>query len=174
LILASEPWISLGYRESDVDAIVRASSADNLLVARSGGRVVGFSLSAAGVLLGEYLKILAVEAAYQKRGVGRALMQEIERRAFDRWPNVYLCVSDFNRGARAFYRGLGYEEVGSLHDLLLPGKGEVLMRKTIGAWRSFREESSSQGFEPHVQQPTKSTAHSVRKARVGARSRRNT
>jgi hypothetical protein len=40
--------------------------------------------------------------------------------------------------ARAFYTSLGYEEIGLLRDLLLPGKGEVLMRKTIAAWRPFR------------------------------------
>ena len=113
--------------------------ADNLLVACAGDRVVGFALSAPGVLLGEYLKILAVEADRRAAGVGRRLMEELERRAFARWPNVYLCVSDFNTGARAFYRRIGYEEVGVLRDLLLPGKGEILMRKSAGAWRGYRE-----------------------------------
>jgi len=135
LVLASEPWITLGYGEDEAQSIVRSSVADNLLLARVGGRTVGFALSAPGVLIGEYLKILAVEPAHRRRQVGRRLMEELERRAFERWPNVYLCVSDFNRDARAFYRRLGYEEVGVLGNLLLPGKGEVLMRKTVGAWR---------------------------------------
>jgi [ribosomal protein S18]-alanine N-acetyltransferase len=138
LVLASEPWMTLGYGEPEVQGIVRAASTDHLLLARTGDHVVGFALSAPGVLLGEYLKILAVDAAYRATGVGRALMAELERRAFQRWPNIYLCVSDFNPGGRAFYRRLGYEEVGPLHDLLLPGTGEILMRKTIAAWRAFR------------------------------------
>jgi [ribosomal protein S18]-alanine N-acetyltransferase len=135
LVLASEPWITLGYGESDAEAIARSSAADTLLVARAAGAVVGFTLSASGILLGEYLKLLAVDAGWRGRGVGRQLMEELERRAFARWPNLYLCVSDFNRDARAFYARLGYAEVGVLRDLLLPGRGEVLMRKTIGAWR---------------------------------------
>jgi [ribosomal protein S18]-alanine N-acetyltransferase len=138
LVLASEPWITLGYGESDVQALVRSAAADNLLLARADDRVVGFALSAPGILLGEYLKILVVEPAYQTQGIGRRLMEELERRAFQRWPNVYLCVSDFNGGARTFYRRIGYEEVGPLRDLLLPGTGEVLMRKTIAAWRHFQ------------------------------------
>ena len=138
LVLANEPWITLGYGEADVQAIVRAAATDHLLRARAGDRVVGFALSAPGILLGEYLKILAVDAAYQASGIGRGLMAELERRAFRQWPNVYLCVSDFNTGGRAFYRRLGYEEVGPLRDLLLPGKNEVLMRKTIAAWRAFQ------------------------------------
>jgi len=66
-------------------------------------------------------------------------MEELERRAFRTWPNVFLCVSDFNLGAYEFYRRLGYQEVGLLPDLLLPGRGEVLMRKTIATWRAFQD-----------------------------------
>jgi ribosomal protein S18 acetylase RimI-like enzyme len=79
-----------------------------------------------------------VESDRRAAGIGRQLMEELERRAFERWPNVYLCVSDFNSGARAFYRRIGYEEIGALRDLILPGKAEILMRKTAGAWRGYR------------------------------------
>jgi ribosomal-protein-alanine N-acetyltransferase len=138
LVLGHEPWITLGYGEAEIEAIARSSAADNLLVARAADRVVGFALSTAGILLGEYLKLLAVEADRRAAGIGRRLMEELERRAFARWPNVYLCVSDFNTGARAFYRRIGYEEVGALRDLLVPGNAEILMRKTAGAWRGYR------------------------------------
>jgi ribosomal protein S18 acetylase RimI-like enzyme len=138
LVLASEPWITLGYGDAEAEAIVRSSSADNLLVARADRHLVGFALSTPGILLGEYLKLLAVDADRRSAGIGRLLMEELERRAFARWPNVYLCVSDFNTGARAFYRRIGYEEVGALCDLLLPGKAEILMRKTSGPWREHR------------------------------------
>jgi len=137
LVLGSEPWITLGYDEGDVQALVRSAATSTVLLARVDGRTVGFTISAPGVLLGEYLKLLVVEPALRSRGVGRLLMQALERHAFARWPNLYLCVSDFNRDARAFYQRLGYEEVGLLRDLLLPGRGEVLMRKSIAAWRRF-------------------------------------
>lgn len=137
LILGSEPWISLQYDESNVQALVSSAASDHLLLARIGSRAVGFALSTPGVLLGEYLKILAVDSGHRGQGVGRRLMEVLEERAFRRWPNVYLCVSDFNAGARQFYHHLGYEEIGSLKDLVLPGKDEILMRKTIAAWRRF-------------------------------------
>jgi ribosomal protein S18 acetylase RimI-like enzyme len=142
LVLASEPWVTLGYDEGDVQAIVRSAATDNLLLARAGGRVVGFALSASGILLGEYLKILVVDPACRAHGIGRRLMEALEERAFRRWPNVYLCASDFNTAARTFYRRLGYEEVGALRDLLLPGSDEILMRKTIAAWRQFPRAST--------------------------------
>ena len=138
LILASDPWVTLGYGEAEAARIAAGSAADNLLVARDGECVVGFALSTSGVLLGEYLKLLAVDAAYRARGVGRLLMNGLEQRAFEHWPNVYLCVSDFNRSARLFYQRLGYEEVGLLKDLLVPEKVEVLMRKSIASWRRFQ------------------------------------
>lgn len=137
LVLTSEPWVRLGYGEADIQGIVRGAATGSVLLARVADRVVGFALSAPGILLGEYLKMLVVEPAYRASGVGRGLMTELERRAFERWPNVYLCVSDFNHEARRFYRRLGYEEVGTLRDLLVAGQGEILMRKTIAAWRQF-------------------------------------
>jgi len=139
LILRSDPWVTLQYDDGDVQAIVRAAKIDHLLVARMGDPIVGFALSAPGVLLGEYLKILVVDDAYRTQGIGRRLMEALEERAFRYWPNVYLCVSDFNRSARQFYQRLGYEEVGLLKDLLLPGAGEVLMRKSIASWRRFQK-----------------------------------
>ena len=138
LVLGSEPWVTLGYGDAEAEAIARSSAPDNLIVARAGDRVVGFALSTPGILPGEYLKVLAVESDRRAAGIGRQLMEELERRAFERWPNVYLCVSDFNSGARAFYRRIGYEEVGALRDLIVPGKAEILMRKTAGAWRGYR------------------------------------
>ncbi|MBI3783571.1 MAG: GNAT family N-acetyltransferase [Deltaproteobacteria bacterium] len=143
LVLGNEPWIRLGYGPEDVAAIVRSVATSNLLLARSARQVVGFALSSSGMLCGEYLKILAVDASNHGRGVGRQLMEELEKRAFATWPNVYLCVTDFNEGARAFYRRLGYEEVGVLSDLLIPGSGEVLMRKSIGAWRPYCRDSKT-------------------------------
>lgn len=139
LILRSDPWLTLRYDEGDVQAIVHAAKTDHLLVARMGDAIVGFALSVPGILLGEYLKILVVDDAYRTRGIGRRLMEALEERAFRHWPNVYLCVSDFNRSARQFYQRLGYEEIGLLKDLLLPGAGEVLMRKSIASWQGFRK-----------------------------------
>jgi len=137
LILTTEPWITLQYDESNVQAILRSVARDHLLVARAGQDLVGFALSAPGILLGEYLKILVVDDAHRSQGVGRQLMAALEQRAFRSWPNVYLCVSDFNDSARRFYRRLGYEEVGVLKDLLRRGMSEVLMRKSVAAWRQF-------------------------------------
>ena len=138
LVLGNEPWITLQYGEADVQRIVGAVTRSNLFVARAADRIVGFALSTEGFLLGEYLTLLAVDRTVHRQGIGRQLMAALEDHAFATWPNVYLCVSDFNHRARHFYRQLGYEEVGLLRDLLVVGAAEVLMRKTVGVWRGYR------------------------------------
>jgi ribosomal-protein-alanine acetyltransferase len=56
---------------------------------------------------------LGVAPSWRKRGVGRELMAaavgDANRRGATR---VFLEVRESNAGARAFYRGLGFEEVG--------------------------------------------------------------
>lgn len=136
-LMDTSPWRELEYGPAEIEAVAASSASANVLVARAAGRVVGFTISAPGFLLGEYLRVIAVDADHRRSGVGRLLLAELERRAFERVPNVYLCVSDFNVQARAFYAAAGYEEIGLLRELLLPDKGEVLMRKSIAAWRRF-------------------------------------
>jgi len=135
LVLNSEPWKSLNFTEADVKAIARTSESANLLVAFDDERIIGFTLSIPNFLRGEYLQLLSVDADFRSRGVGQALMKALEAKVFAKSPNLFLCVSDFNEKARAFYQKLGYEVVGSLDDFLVEGKAELLMRKTIGPAR---------------------------------------
>jgi hypothetical protein len=67
--------------------------------------------------------------------VGPALLAHVERVAFARAPNLFVCVSDFNHGARRFYARHGYTRVGTLPDMLVRDSSELLLRKTIGPAR---------------------------------------
>ncbi|MDQ3427572.1 MAG: GNAT family N-acetyltransferase, partial [Gemmatimonadota bacterium] len=72
------------------------------------------------------------------RGLGTFLVRWAEARIFRESPNVFLCVSSFNVNARRLYQRLGYSVVGELTDFLVEGYSEILMRKTMGPWSSFR------------------------------------
>jgi ribosomal protein S18 acetylase RimI-like enzyme len=59
-------------------------------------------------------------------------MAYAERKIFARGPNVFLMVSAFNAGAQAFYKRLGYTEIGAVPNYAIRGITERLFRKTRG------------------------------------------
>ncbi len=79
-----------------------------------------------------YVRWVGVALQARGRGVGRRLMAYAERKIFKTGPNVFLMVSEFNRPAQAFYRRLGYTEVGAVPDYIMRGITERLFRKTRG------------------------------------------
>ncbi len=100
-----------------LDMVLSAPDAA-LLVAELDGRLAGLiqvgirEIADVPIMVARrYVKIsdLAVAKAYQRRGVGRALMEAAE--AWGRKhgaASMELMVWEFNRGAQAFYKKLGY------------------------------------------------------------------
>jgi len=131
MMAASEPWITLGrgYRES---LSVVSDPSREVYVAVIDGRITGFVVVEMRGAFTGYIKSICVAPDLRGRGIGARLMAYAEKRIFGETPNVFLCVSDFNDGARRFYQGLGYETVGELRDYLVRGSSEILMRKTTG------------------------------------------
>lgn len=137
-IAGSDPWRTLGYVPAEWPRILAAIARDEAREAEVitvDGRPVGLAVVGRRVLLGDYLELFAIAPASRGRGLGRALLSHVEARVLSRTRNFYLCVSDFNREARAFYAAAGYEEVGRLDDLIVSGRAEILMRKTRGPAR---------------------------------------
>lgn len=136
VLATSEPWLTLGYRARDWRALLSGPLASrDAWVVSSDGRARGLALVRRGFLAGDYLEVLAVDAACRGAGFGALLLEHVERTAFSRSPNLFVCVSDFNRAARRFYRRHGYAQVGRLDDLLIAGSAEILLRKTTGPRR---------------------------------------
>jgi ribosomal protein S18 acetylase RimI-like enzyme len=130
----SEPWITLGTGYERSLALFGNESRERY-IAQVGGESAGFLVvSMQGAFVG-YVQLLGVAAKFRGQGVGRALIAFAEQRIFGETPNVFICVSDFNAQARAFYARLGYETVGELKDFIVAGHSELLLRKTIGPIR---------------------------------------
>jgi ribosomal-protein-alanine N-acetyltransferase len=131
LMAGSEPWITLGRGYEESLAILRDPARESY-VARLGAEIVGFVvLSMAGAFVG-YIQTVCVAPEHQGRGFGSALVGFAEERIWRESPNVFLCVSDFNGGARRLYERLGYRVVGELNDYIVAGHSEILMRKSLG------------------------------------------
>jgi len=135
-LLDSDPWRRLGYTTSDWNRLL-ATPLDGRegFVPVADGRVAGVALVRPRFLAGDYLELFAVAAAARGRGLGAALLAHLESVVFARARNFFVCVSDFNEGARRFYARHGYVQVGALPDLLIRGSAELLLRKSTGPVR---------------------------------------
>jgi ribosomal-protein-alanine N-acetyltransferase len=90
------------------------------LVARVDGNIVGFVIGMMYVDRKDmYAHILTIDVspAYRRRGIGRMLLQEIERIFEEKGVKAsHLEVREDNVAAINLYRKLGYEKIGKLRN----------------------------------------------------------
>jgi ribosomal protein S18 acetylase RimI-like enzyme len=129
IVAVSNPWKTL-HERIDFAHFIRLKQA---YVCIAGDEPVGFIIFTGEQVFarGGYLRAIGVAPAMQGNGIGRKLMSFAEQRTARRAPNLYLCVSSFNRQAQAFYKNLGYARIGKIPDLILPGKSEYIYRKQL-------------------------------------------
>ena len=137
MMSTSEPWITL---RRDFDRCLSAVSnpGRELYVAHAEADVVGFILLNMHGPFPGYIQTVCVADSARGRGVGSQLVGYAEVHIGRVSPNVFLCVSSFNAGAKRLYERLGYQFVGTLTDYLVEGHDELLYRKTTGTWSTFR------------------------------------
>ena len=132
-IAALEPWASLGYGAAGLARFLRRTArGGGVLVARRDARsgpVVGVLCRQEGVLLGDFVSLLAVRSDAARGGVGRALMREAELLTARRRRWLFVSADAGNRAALAFYRKLGFARVGRLPGLIKDDRTELLLRK---------------------------------------------
>ena len=136
MMSTSEPWITL-RRDFDRCLTVVSDPTRELYVAHADANVVGFIVLNMAGQFPRYIQTVCVAESARGHGVGAQLVGYAEARIGRVSPNVFLCVSSFNPGARRLYERLGYEFVGPLKDYLIEGHDELLYRKTIGPWSKF-------------------------------------
>jgi len=140
LMASSDPWRQLGRTAEQSYRIIQDPAREVYVALESVGaepRVVGFIVvSMSGAVVG-YIQSVAVREDWRGRGLGTALIELAERRILRDTPNVFICVSSFNAGARRLYERLGYTVVGELADYIVRGYSEILLRKTTGPLYEF-------------------------------------
>ena len=134
MMAGTDPWITLGL---DYDACLRVvlDETRERYVAWRADRLVGvLVLNLKGSFVG-YIQTVCAAPEARGTGVGTALVAFAEERIFREHRNVFICVSDFNPGARRLYERLGFHLVGELRDYIVAGHSELLLRKTRGPLR---------------------------------------
>jgi ribosomal protein S18 acetylase RimI-like enzyme len=133
--LIAESSFFRGYGVSG-DAIARelretlADARADVRVACCDGEVLGFAWleSRAAFARSGYLRLIVVADSGHGRGIGRALMSELEQDHLA--PHgVVLLVTASNEEARHFYEALGYRCVGSMPDYVKSGTEECIYYK---------------------------------------------
>lgn len=136
MMALTDPWITLGRSYERCLAAV-SDPMRELYVARDGHTVAGFILLIMKGQFPGYIASVCVDAPYRGSGIGTQLVAFAEERIHRDSPNVFLCVSSFNLGAKRLYERLGFEYVGAFKNFIVEGHDELLYRKTIGPWNSF-------------------------------------
>jgi ribosomal protein S18 acetylase RimI-like enzyme len=132
ILAAIDPWQRNGrthaemaarFRDPDPGVARFAVMRDDAVV---GGIIVRFPF-----LKGAYLETLGLAATARGSGIGRAIIDWMGREIDGRANNLWLCVTEWNTPARAFYTMQGFTEVAPLPGLVVEDQAEILMRKQI-------------------------------------------
>lgn len=136
LMAASEPWITLG-RGYEASLRVVQDPSREVYLAREADEIVGFVIICmTGAFVG-YIQTICIDPARRGQGLGSRLVAFAEARILRESPNVFMCVSSFNRDAQRLYQKLGYQVIGELTDYIVRGHSEILLRKTAGPLATF-------------------------------------
>lgn len=140
LMASSEPWTTLRRTyEGSMKMLSDPSREVYLAVVKDD--IVGFIvLIMSGALVG-YIQTVAVMPQWRNKGIGSRLLEFAEEKIFSKAPNVFMCVSSFNKKAQRLYKRLGYEVIGELKDYIVPGHSEILLRKSIAPLTEFKRMS---------------------------------
>ncbi len=131
MMAGTEPWITL-RRDYEACLRVMLDETRERYVAYRGDRLAGLLvLNVRGAFVG-YIQTVCAAEEFRGTGVGTALVAFAEERIFRDFRNAFICVSDFNHGARRLYERLGFRLVGELTDYVVAGHSELLLRKTRG------------------------------------------
>lgn len=127
-----EHGLAWAWTPSRVLRSLRSTSA-LVVVARAGGdRLAGFAIMRYAADEA-HLDLLAVVPERRGHGVGRRLVEWLEKPALVAGiTTVELEVRAGNRGARAFYERLGYREVGRLAGYYQGRESAIRMRRALG------------------------------------------
>ena len=126
----SEPWLTL-KRSYESSVKLLGDKNREVYVALAAGEVAGFLILRMDGAFSGYIQTVGVAPQWRNKGIGTGLVGFAEERIFRDRPNVFMCVSSFNPGARRLYERLGYELIGEIRDFIVKGHSELLLRKSI-------------------------------------------
>ncbi len=140
LMASNEPWLTLKRNYDHSLQLLSDALNEVYLFSQSGERIGFIMIKTKGAFTG-YIQTIVFSEPVRGRGIGEAAIRYIEKKIQEVSPNVFICVSSFNKGAHRLYLRLGFEEVGVLKDYVRKGYDEILLRKTLGPLDEFKKQT---------------------------------
>ena len=127
----TDPWITLGL---NYDQCLKAFEGDckEVYVVSCEKEIVGFVILQVCGSFSGYIQTLCIREDQRGKGIGTQLLEFCEERILKFSPNVFICVSSFNKDAERLYYKFGFKLVGELDNFIKEGFTELLLRKTVG------------------------------------------
>jgi len=127
----TDPWITLGM---SFDQCLKAfeGNCKEIYVIEYGKEIAGFVIIQVCGTFSGYIQTICIGENYRGKGFGTRLLQFCESRILKFSPNVFICVSSFNKGAMKLYYDFGFKLVGELDNFVKEGFTELLLRKSVG------------------------------------------
>jgi ribosomal-protein-alanine N-acetyltransferase len=127
----TDPWITLGI---NYDQCLKAFEGDykEFYVIDHDKEIAGFVIIQICGTFSGYIQTICISEIHRNKGLGRKLLQFCEERILKFSPNVFICVSSFNKCAAKLYYDFGFKLVGELDNFVKEGFTELLLRKTVG------------------------------------------
>jgi diamine N-acetyltransferase len=127
------PWSDYAYPASALARFLATSDPGALRFAFAvDGEIVGAAVVRPIWLRGPYLNFIALLPVAQRRGIGGAFLDWMEREARtaeDR--NMWVAASEINADAIRLYERHGFEETTRLDGLVCDDRTEILFRKRL-------------------------------------------
>jgi [ribosomal protein S18]-alanine N-acetyltransferase len=133
----TDPWITLGM---NYDQCLKAfdGTFKEIYIAEYEKEIAGFVIIQVCGTFSGYIQTICISEAYRNKGFGSTLLQFCEERILKFSPNVFICVSSFNKRAAKLYFDFGFKLVGELDNFVKDGFSELLLRKTVGPRVGYR------------------------------------
>ena len=131
MMSVTDPWITL---DMNYEQCLKAfeGACKEIYVIETENVVAGFVIIQTCGTFSGYIQTICIDEPYRGKGFGKKLLQFCEERILKFSPNIFICVSSFNKGAINLYYEYGFKLIGELENFVKEGFTELLLRKTVG------------------------------------------
>jgi ribosomal protein S18 acetylase RimI-like enzyme len=137
IMAKTDPWITL---EMDFEQCIKAfdGKCKEIYIVDAENAIAGFVIIQNCGTFSGYIQTICIDEPFRGKGLGKKLLQFSEERILKFSPNVFICVSSFNKGAIKLYYEFGFKLVGELENFVKDGFTELLLRKTVGPRAGYK------------------------------------